>query len=157
MKIQATVLNRYGVVNIGQLDNYGRKRFNAIPYTKLKLVEEIKEFRRLVDIITQQKVQQLKKQKKLLTTCNYTGIPFIDEIKLEVNPNDPLKRTVDHVVPVTEAFFLGWTPEQTAADTNIVFCLRIVNTLKHNTDAEKFKKMYVPLLKERLIYESQRS
>lgn len=153
-KIQATVFKKYGVINVGQLDEFGRKRFNKIPYTRLKLVEDIKEYRKQVDELTQRHVQELRRQGKIPTVCYYTDVPFADVTLTAVNPNDPLKRTVDHVVSVTKAFFLGWPPEKTADVSNFVFCLRIINTLKHNTDFEEFNTIFLPILKERLRNES---
>jgi hypothetical protein len=154
-KVQATVKQRYGVINVGQLEGYGRKELNKIPYKKLSMMDEMSNYRKLVEDLTTRYVSSLKKKNLLPERCHYTDYKFNDVLLEKVNPNDPLKRTVDHVVPVSEAFFLGWPAEKTASADNIVFCLRCVNTVKSNTDAARFKKILVPLIKERLLHESQ--
>jgi len=154
-KVQATVKQRYGVINIGQLEGYGRKELNKIPYKKLSMMDEMNNYRKMVEDLTFRYVNSLKKKNLLPERCHYTDYKFNDVLLEKVNPNDPLKRTVDHVVPVSEAFFLGWPAEKTASTDNIVFCLRCVNTVKSNTDVDRFKKILVPLIKERLLHESQ--
>lgn len=150
IKLQNTMIKKYGVINNGQREGHGRTALNSIPYKKLPMLLQMSEYRKSVEVLTKKLVQKLKKNNNLPTTCFYTNNTFNDNILRRVNPNDPLKRTVDHVVPITEAFLLGWPAEKCAASNNIVFCLRVVNSLKHNTDADRFKRLLVPIIKEKL-------
>lgn len=153
-KFVATMKSRYGVTNPGQLDGNGFSESNKIPYTKLKITDEYNQFRRAVDNLTFKIVEKLKKTNHIPRNCFYTGIKFNDNVLIKVNPNDPKKRTVDHKTPVTEAFFRGWTVEQTCDIDNLVFCLRVVNTMKGHLNEKEFRKLMLPLLIKRLENES---
>lgn len=152
-KMKNTMLKKYGVVNNGQRPGYGWKELNSIEYKRLDVDQELFDFRKKVDYLTRKHVQKLKNSDSIPTTCYYTGIEFRDVSEDKVNPNDPFKRTVDHKIPVIEMFIKGKTPEETANEQNIVFCLRIVNTYKANTSENYFVNEIVPYLKEK-IYES---
>ena len=149
-KTKKTMLARYGVINPGQLESNGRKAANKIPYKKLKINQEYTQYRQAVEELTRKEFLQLKKCQNLPLTCYYSGKTFNDELLDKVNPNDPMKRTIDHRVSVTEAFLRGWPPEQTANLSNIVFCLRIVNTIKGHASDLEFRKFLLPMLLKRL-------
>jgi hypothetical protein len=151
-KMTNTMLKKYGVINNGQRDGQGWKELNVIEYKKLGIDSKLIEFRKRVDYLTRKHVQKLKSNNSIPTNCYYTGIEFQDTKTDKVNPNDPFKRTVDHKIPVIEMFIKGKTPEATANEENIVFCLRIVNTYKANTSEHYFINEIVPYLKEK-IYE----
>lgn len=152
-KMKTTMLKKYGVVNNGQRAGHGWEELNSIEYKRLDIDQELFDFRKKVDYLTRKHVQKLKNSNSIPTTCYYTDIEFRDASIDKVNPNDPLKRTVDHRIPVIEMFIKGKTPEETASEQNIVFCLRIVNTYKANTSENYFVNEIVPYLKEK-IYES---
>lgn len=155
VKIQATVLKNYGVVNVGQLSNHGFKSQNQIPYVKLKINEDYMTYKKEVEHLTWKQFGKLKKLRLVSETCYYTGIKFNDNLLEKVNPNDPFKRTIDHKISVTEAFFRGWTAEKTASMDNLAFCLRIVNTIKGHQNENDFRKILLPLLNERLENENK--
>jgi len=154
-KMQASMLNRYGVINNGQRPGEGFKKQNLIPYKKLKINEEFNNYRKEVESMTKKQVDKIKKINLIPNTCYYTDIAFNDNLLEKVNPNDPLKRTIDHKISVNEAFFYNWPTEKTAAAENLVFCLRIVNTVKGHMNENEFRKTLLPLLKERLKNENQ--
>ena len=154
-KIRQTTRERYGVDNVGQIPGKGWVN-NSIPYKKLLFVDELAIFRKEVSDLTWNTFMRMKRRGIIPIKCHYTGICFNDELLDQVNPNDPFKRSIDHVVPVTEAFFKGWSSDQTASDDNIVFCLRIINTLKSNTNHDDFVTNYLPYIMEKL-HESKTS
>jgi len=145
----------YGVSNWGQMADGGYKGQNKIPYQKLKIIEDISAYKEMVDKITKTVVRKLKRQNRLPTHCAYTRIEFAD-VSGESNPNDPRKRTVDHVVPITQCYLLGWPPEKAASLDNIEFVLRFVNSMKSNTNFNSFKE-FIPIIKEALINEGYQS
>jgi len=154
-KMRATMLERYGVENAGQLEGNGRKAANKIPYVKLKLNQEFTEYRAKVEKLSWHKLGMLKKTNSVPSECYYTGITFNDNVLEKVNPNDPYKRTLDHKTSVSEAFFRGWSVEKVMDDSNIVFCLRIVNTVKGHLNESDFRRLLLPLLKKRLEDENK--
>ncbi len=150
-KAKQAVFDKFGVENVGMLPHMGWNLINKIPATKITIMEDVKLYRERVSLLTKYNLKKIKMMNKVPDRCHYTGVVFSD-VRLgdKVNPNDPLKRTVDHVVSINEAFFRGWSPEQTADFDNLVFCIRIANTLKHNTSADKFMEIFVPVLKNNL-------
>lgn len=147
--------NTYGVVNWGQMSDGGYKAQNKIPYQKLKLVEDLAVYKEQVEKLTKRAVQKLKQLNQIPTHCAYTGVEFAD-VRGQANPNDPRKRTVDHVVPVMQCYLLEWPPEKAASLDNIEFVLRVVNSIKGNTSFENFKE-FVPIIKKALLNEGYQS
>lgn len=147
-RVVNTIRERYGVDNWGQTADGGWTKLNSIKYEKLNIDKEFSEFKRKVEKLTRKNVKKLN---ELPIKCEYTGVTFND-IYGDVNPNDPLKRTIDHIVPVIHAFIMGWTVEETSDITNIAFVIRIVNSIKGNTSKESFNSL-LPNIKERLINE----
>ncbi len=148
-KIKETMIKKYGVINAGQLDGNGFKKQNQIPYNKLSLLDSITEYREKVGYLTDKMKSFAIKNNLVPECCEYTGIRFADSDKKEVNPNDPFKRTIDHKVPIVEAYLLGWSAEKTADIDNIAWCLRAVNTIKGNSNIDQFNKI-LPFLKKNL-------
>jgi hypothetical protein len=148
-KIRKTTFDRYGVINIGQKTG-GWTESNNIPYEKLSLMSDLSIYRDQVNNLTWKYFINLKRTHTIPSECHYTGITFNDNLLERVNPNDPYKRTMDHITPVTEAFFKGWSPEKTSEKNNIVFCLRVINTLKSNTNYNDFVINYLPHIIEKL-------
>ncbi len=148
-KIRQTTRERYGVDNIGQLPGKAWTN-NSVPYERLSFVDDLAQFRKDVGDATWNTFMRMKRRNEVPTLCHYTGITFNDDVLERVNPNDPYKRTIDHLVPVTEAFFKGWSVEKTSSQENLVFCLRVINTLKSNTNHDDFVTNYLPYIKEKL-------
>jgi len=148
-KIRQTTRERYGVDNIGQIPGKAWSN-NSVPYERLSFVDDLAQFRKDVGDATWNTFMRMSRRNEVPTTCHYTNITFNDDILERVNPNDPYKRTIDHIVPVTEAFFKGWSVEKTSSQENLVFCLRVINTLKSNTNHDDFVTNYLPYIKEKL-------
>jgi len=98
--------------------------------------------------LTKKNVRSIDKPKY----CFYTGIKFADEYG-KVNPNDPCKRSIDHIKSIYECFLTGIAIEEAASIENIVFCLKICNTIKGNAEIQYFKKNIAKYLREEFINE----
>lgn len=148
-RTQKTMMERYGVVNNGQREGQGFSLINKIPYQQLDMMVRAKEFRSVVD--NDLKKKRTRNQIEILDHCQYTGVEFAD-VRGPTNPNDPLKRSFDHRVPVIECFFKGWSVEQVNSPDNLIQCVRVINTIKGNTREESFLEL-LPQIKE-MINES---
>lgn len=147
-KIQNTMLEKYGVINAGQIPGNGWKH-NSIMRTEIKFLQEYKNYCIKVDIITKSNA------KKLIDTgfCHYTGIKFADSDKnTPTNPNDPLKRSVDHKISKWLGFILGMEPDIIGDVGNLVYCLKYCNSMKNNMIEESFAP-YAQEIRKRLINE----
>lgn len=133
-RIAATCLEKYGVDNISKLDGYGWSHKNQRPKTKVKWFDEKQEYFEEVDRIT-----KINKKYMIDTKyCHYTGIKFADYLMEEVNPNDQLKRTVDHKTSKFVGFLTNIPPDELADVGNLVYCLRFCNTIKNVMTEEQF-------------------
>ena len=136
-KHKEVMQQKYGVDNISQLRTSKLIESNKIGYDKFDFDDELKHYTNEVRKYTKNLVTR-KKLVAFPTECFYTNIEFVDVSKQHVNPNDPLKRTVDHKHPIILCYFDGWTIEQAGGKDNIIFVLRYVNSLKSNTTHECF-------------------
>lgn len=144
-KIQKTMMEKYGVINIGQI--YGWKN-NDAPKTELKFIQDFRAYSDRVGKIT------LVEKKKLIQTdyCYYTGIKFTDG----VNPNDPLRRSVDHKVSLWKGYIGGISENIIGSASNLVFCLKYCNTMKSNMSVIEFTP-FAKHLREKMIDEGFKS
>lgn len=150
-KIQQTMLKKYGVINNGQRPGEGWKN-NAIPRSELQFLREFQDYCKEVDLHT-------KNSKKLLIStkyCYYTGIAFVDNFKENVNPNDPLKRSIDHKISKWIGFVTNLKPEFIGSPTNIIYCLKYCNTVKNQMDDQTFMP-YAKIIREKMINEGHES
>ena len=146
VELQIKILQeRYGVSNWGQMSEGGWKIQNKIPYKKIKMMDDMVEYKKQVEKLTSKTVNKMKKLGNIPTHCEYTNIIFADSDGT-TNPNHPRKRTADHVVPVSHCFLLGWSPDKAASEDNIKYILRLVNTVKGNSDYTSFAPL-IPVLK----------
>jgi len=139
---------KYGVDNISQIRTNKLIESNNIEYDKFSFDENLKKY--MKDVRNHSK--NLVTRKKTITppkTCFYTGLEFAEEFKNAVNPNDPLKRTVDHKHPIILCYLEGWSVEDAGGEDNLVFVLRYINSVKSNTTHECFLPI-ANILKERL-------
>jgi len=153
-KLKSAMMSKYGVVNNSQRQNQGYKRLNKIPYIKTQFSEDLVAYRKQCDAYTFKKLKKDKKSGSLPSRCEYTNIEFAD-IKGETNPNDPYKRTLDHRVPITIAYLNDWSVERVSDDSNLVYCLRIINNIKSTMDEDTFKRDILPKLKLKLLNENK--
>jgi len=145
--LKQTMLEKYGVENISQLNCDSLKERNSIAYKNIGFDLEFSDYKKRVANYTKNLVTR-KKSIVLPEKCFYTGYRFRDCDSEKVNPNDPFKRTVDHKYPILLCFIDGWPIEEAGGPDNIIFVLRYVNSVKSNTThesflpiAEKIKKM----------------
>lgn len=153
-KRMETLKARYGVINPGQLENSPIKLANKIPYTAPIFYKQFYEYKQEVERFTKRFIRQCKNKNQLPTHCEYTGIEFADTKRSIVNPNDWFKRTIDHRISVLQCYLNEWTVEQACVPSNLVFCLRYINTIKGNISENEFIKNYVPKLKKLLSNEN---
>jgi len=70
--------------------------------------------------------------------CYHTGIRFADADGI-ANPNDPRKRSLDHIIPLSICYTMGMTREEANHPDNLCWCLKCVNNVRGSTDIESFK------------------
>ena len=71
--------------------------------------------------------------------CYHTGIRFIDAEVEFPNPNDPRKRSLDHIKPLVVCFIEGMTMDEANHPDNLCWCLKCVNNVRASTDIRSFK------------------
>ena len=151
-KAKSTMMHRYGVENNGQSNKSKEslKRRNSLKKTNIGFIDELEKYTKEVEFYTN------KNKKLVLLTdyCYYTGIKFADCVLDEVNPNDYLKRTIDHKISVVSGFFSNIDPSIIGSHTNLIYCIRHINTLKCNSSLgdESFKIISLKI-REKLINE----
>ena len=72
--------------------------------------------------------------------CYHTGIRFIDAEVEFANPNDPRKRSLDHIIPLSICYIMGMTMDEANHPSNLCWCLKCVNNVRGATDVESFKQ-----------------
>lgn len=150
-RIKQTVQKKYGVDNISKLEGYGWVGNKHDKTEVLWTIEKQKYFDEVDRITT------INKKKMILSKyCHYTGIRFVDDITDKINPNDLLKRTVDHKTSKMVGFLLGIPAEEIADVGNLVYCLRCCNTWKNIMTEEQFKP-FAEKIRERFIDEGHES
>jgi hypothetical protein len=71
--------------------------------------------------------------------CYHTGIRFIDAEVEFPNPNDPRKRSLDHIKPLVVCFIEGLSMDEANHPDNLCWCLKCVNNVRSCTDIQSFK------------------
>ena len=135
-KSKNTCLKNHGVTNIGYTLKHGRSKLNKVPYKKIEYLtgNEYETYVQKVQYYTKQALKIKDKPKY----CEYTGIMFGDELYDEINPNDPIKRSVDHKIPVVIGYLNQIPPERIGSIENLAYVIRYVNSIKGNTLYESF-------------------
>ena len=137
------MMEKYGVINWGQMKDAGYKKQNKIPYKNVSyLTDDYKNYREHVDKLTKLNIKKYY-DKNVPKYCYYTGIKFADE-EGPVNPNDPRKRSIDHKTPVIHCFLTGVSVEEASSLDNVVFVLKYVNSIK----AQSTEESILPIAKE---------
>lgn len=147
-RVKKAMLKNHGVENYGQISR-GFAKLNKIAYKKPEAFGNNWEaYRSQVKLFTARSLKELPKP----DYCEYTGIRFADADKpaKQINPNDPIKRTLDHKVAVLTGYILGMPPEEIGSIDNLAYVIRHVNTIKSNTSyedflpiAEKLREVYI--------------
>jgi len=73
--------------------------------------------------------------------CFHTGIRFVDTEVEVANPNDPRKRSLDHIIPLSVCYTMGMTMDEANHPDNLCWCLKCVNNVRASTDLSSFKKI----------------
>jgi len=150
-KMQKTMMDRYGVINHGQLPTGGWKN-NDAEKSKLLFLDNFKEYCKHVNIHTNRNKKLMIKSK----FCHYTGIAFVDDTKTHINPNDSLKRSIDHKISKWIGFMSKLPPDFIGSTTNLVYCLKYCNTVKNQMDDQMFMP-FAKIIREKLIDEGYKS
>ena len=122
---------------------------NKIPYNDLPWSAEMNDYIRRVGNQARRRHSRMKTGLKckridakarleLTDYCHYTGIRFVDAEQKWVNPNDPRKRTLDHITPLSICFLQGWSEDQANDVSNLCYVLRCMNNLRQSTSLESF-------------------
>lgn len=154
LAVKTAMQKKYGIDNPGQFESQKNALNirNSIPKTSLKFLDDFKMYCEEIDYITN------KNRKTLIDSgyCFYTGIKFVDVDNEQVNPNDLLKRTIDHKLSKLEGYLSGLPPEVIGSSSNLVFCLRYCNSVKGNMNVMTFRPLATQI-RERLINEGHQS
>jgi hypothetical protein len=147
IKRMNTLQQRYGVTNYGQTPMMRQRLMerNSIPYNQPLFLADLYSFRKNVDTIT------ARNKKLLLNTgyCFYTGIRFGDVIR-PTNPNDPIKKTIDHKISIVDGYLRKYTAEEIGGLSNLCWAIKYCNSFKGNMSANDFI-YYSRLIRERFI------
>ena len=152
-QMRDTLMDRYGVINYGQLDNQGYSGLNKIPYEYPAFFDNLSVYRKKIEMLTQKIVRRLKVEGNLPTHCSVTGIEFADRAG-KVNPNDFRKRSADHILSILYCYIHKISVEEAANINNITFMLKYCNTIKGNMNLQDFKEQYGEKLAALLKHEN---
>ena len=73
--------------------------------------------------------------------CYHTGIRFVDAEVEFPNPNDPRKKSLDHIIPLSVCYTMGMTMDEANHPDNLCWCLRCINTIRSSTEINSFKQI----------------
>jgi hypothetical protein len=147
-KIEKTNLEKYGVKNYSHTKHGSLNLHNSRNKTPFPIVEEFRMYQQKVTYETKKTIRKLKNIPKP-TYCEYLGVEFVDD-KI-ANPNDQLKRTIDHKKSVYSCWIDGLTPEEASHQDNLAWICRYANSIKGNADYDDIKHIF-PKIKEKLCH-----
>lgn len=145
-KIEKTNLEKYGVKNYSYTKNGSLNLHNHREKSYFPIVESFREYQNVVNKETKKTLRKIKNKAKP-THCEYLGIEFVDDDI--ANPNDQLKRTIDHKKSVYNCWLEGLSPEEASSLDNLVWICRYANSIKGNADYEDIKHIF-PKIKDKL-------
>lgn len=157
-KIRKTCIERYGEDNISKCMSGKQRRAlhsrNSIPYKRFDFIDEYAEYCRK----SKRYIEKSIKEMIAPDYCEYTGIKFADATNggsNNVNPNDPLKRSIDHKMSLLECYLKGISVEEANSPENLAFCIRYVNTIKQNNSLGDYSlQEMIKIIREKLINEN---
>jgi hypothetical protein len=147
-RIEKTNLEKYGVKNYSYTKHGSLNLHNHRDKTPFPIVEEFRIYQQQVTCETKKTIRKLKNTLKP-THCEYLGIEFVDD-KI-ANPNDQLKRTIDHKKSVYSCWIDGLSPEEASQQSNLAWICRYANSIKGNADYDDIKHIF-PKIKEKLCH-----
>ena len=147
-KAKNTFLTKYGVDNVAKLDSMKdhlreiNKQNKDVWQGKCELLMWVrgrgvhpkdkinfKEYKALCLSMTNN-----NKSKMIDTSsCFYTNIKFNDR-----KYNSWNSKSIDHKISILGGFQLGMTPDEIGDVNNLVYCLRLVNSVKRELSSEEF-------------------
>ena len=71
--------------------------------------------------------------------CYHTGIKFADAGQQHTNPNDPRKRSLDHIIPLAICYIKGMTMDEANHPDNLCWCLKVINNVRGTSDLDSYK------------------
>ena len=147
-RIEKTNLEIYGVKNYSYTKHGSLNLHNHRDKTSFPIVEEFRLYQQQVTYETKKTIRKLKHIPKP-THCEYLGVEFVDDNI--ANPNDQLKRTIDHKKSVYNCWLDGLSPEEASHQDNLVWICRYANSIKGNADYDDIKYVF-PKIKEKLCH-----
>ena len=145
-RIEKTNLERYGVANYSYTKHGSLNLHNHRDRTQFPIVEEFRLYQQQVVNETKKTIRKLKHIPRP-THCEYLGVEFIDDNT--ANPNDQLKRTIDHKKSVYSCWLDGLSPEEASHQDNLAWICRYANSIKGNADYDDIRYIF-PKIKEKL-------
>lgn len=145
-RAEKTNLKKYGVKNYSNTEHGSLNLHNHRDKTPFPLVENFKIYQQQVTNETKKTIRKLKNTPKP-THCEYLGIEFVND-KI-ANPNDQLKRTIDHKKSVYSCWLDGLSPEEASHQSNLAWICRYANSIKGNADYDDIKHIF-PKIKDKL-------
>lgn len=139
-KIQETTLQNHGTLVV----SHYRIDSNKIIYKKVPYLDI--GYKKYYDAVTKETKKSLK-EKEIKQYCEYTGIKFGDANGEMINPNDPVKRSVDHKIPIIWGYLNNIPINIIGGKENLAYVLKYVNTVKGNTLYESFIPLAIKIRK----------
>jgi len=144
-KIEKTNLEKYGVKNYSYTKHGSLNLHNHREKSHFPIVESFRKYQNEVDRETKKTLRKIKNKS---THCEYLGLEFIDD-KI-ANPNDQLKRTIDHKKSVYSCWLEGISVKEASSPDNLAWVCRYINSIKGNSDYEDIKHIF-PKIKDRIM------
>jgi hypothetical protein len=145
-KAKETMLEKYGVENYSHTECGAKNLHNSRDKSFFPIVESFREYQNEVNRETKRTIRKIKNRP---TKCEYLGLDFVDDNI--ANPNDQLKRTIDHKKSVYNCWLEGMSVKEASSPDNLAWVCRYINSIKGNTDYDDIKHIF-PKIKEKLCH-----
>jgi hypothetical protein len=143
-KAKETMLKKYGVENYSHTKNGHKNLHNYREKSSFPIVESFREYQNEVNKETKKTIRKMKNKP---TKCEYLEVDFVDDNI--ANPNDQLKRTIDHKKSVYNCWLEGISTKEASSPDNLAWVCRYINSIKGNADYDTIKYIF-PKIKEKL-------
>lgn len=145
-RVRQTMLERYGVINNGQLPDARAKlsrRNNAKVY-RLPARMDFESYSKQVKLFTD------RSKRRLPAPCKdyYTQLPFLEELSDPFLMQGDLYPTIDHKLSVLYCFHKGLPAEACGDVSNLCWTFRWLNSLKQHLPEHLFRSTLLPLVEE---------
>jgi len=145
-KAKKTMLEKYGVENYSHTKTGSKNLHNHREKSSFPIIESFRKYQNEVNRETKKTIRKMKNKP---TKCEYLGVNFIDD-KI-ANPNDQLKRTIDHKKSVYNCWLEGITAKEASSPDNLAWVCRYINSIKGNADYDNIKHIF-PKIKDKLCH-----